>query len=756
MEDRNDETEARERVGTTVGGRWRFDALIGVGGMGAVYRATNVEVESEVALKVLLRKFAANDEVRRRFQAEGRIANKVQHPGVVKILDAGLTDDRCPYFVMEHLRGETLQARWEAHAYRLAPREAVEIAGKLLDVLAKAHEAGVVHRDIKPDNVFLTAAGELKVLDFGIARLHEAAPDVPRRRGKTRIGMPMGTAGFMAPEQATGQWDRVDARTDLWAVGATLFAVLAGETLDELPGGGMGPAPPIRTRLPMLDARVAAIVDRALAPDPAHRWPDASTMRDEIGKALAGLDEKSSAPTLIDTSRAEAEAAPLAAKTVPGAPLGAEARTEIGAPSAATLEREIPLPVVDGRVILPSRKPGPPDPPPGKRKPYLAALILIPILGLGAAGAAIVAIAGHHRTPGHETGQPEGGPPPVPLVEDVHASTSATPPVQPVETTTPAGPSYDGSACPEAEGVVWEKHCGKCVSLGTPETGCKLGTCKRCDLPNAVAACPKPSKPQRCIVGSCKPGFGDCDRNDDDGCEVDLRTSTASCGRCGNACPAADHAAPACSEGACKLVCDPGFADCDGRPGNGCEVKLDTSLAHCGACGHACRAAANQDTACREGACAVSCKPGWGDCNGDPADGCEVKLESSPAHCGACGNVCRAAANQDVACRGGACVASCRPGHADCNGDPADGCETDVSSDDHNCGGCRKACAPPKGGSVSCESGRCKPRCPAGATLKPDTGECVTPAPAPAESDPGVGKPVPPSGDAGSAVPPAQ
>jgi eukaryotic-like serine/threonine-protein kinase len=718
MEDERDDTEARERVGTTVGGRWRFDAVIGVGGMGAVFRATNVEVESEVALKVLLRRFARNDEVRQRFQAEGRIANKIQHPGVVKILDAGVTDDGCPYLVMEHLRGETLQSRWEARGYRLDPREALALVQSLLDVMVKAHEAGVVHRDIKPDNVFLTEGGGVKVLDFGIARLHEAAQAAPRRRGKTRIGMPMGTAGFMAPEQATGQWDSVDARTDLWAVGATLFALLAGETVDELPGGGLGPVPSIRTRLPALDPRVADVVDRALAHQPGDRWPDAATMRAEIGGALAGLPETMAAPAPI-------EAGPPAAKTVPGAPLGVD--------ESAVRRGDLQ--------VAPTAR---------NKKTVVAALVL----GVVMAGGGVVAISRGPRTRGVEVHEAEGGPPPVTtLMSDAEASAqpSSRPVVEPVVTATPVGPHYDGSACADDGGAVWEKHCGKCVTLGRPETGCKLGTCRPCDLPNAVADCPKPGKPQRCVVGACKAGFGDCNRSDDDGCEVDLRASTESCGRCGNRCAGGDHASPACSEGACKLACDPDFADCDRRPANGCEVNTKTSLANCGACGNACKAAANQEATCGGGACAASCKAGFGDCNGNAADGCEVNVKTSTAHCGTCGNACRAGANQEAACRGGACAAACHPGFADCNGNAADGCETDVRKDEHNCGGCGKSCAAPTGGSVSCEAGRCKPHCAGSATFKPDINACVEPPPPPppAEVDAGAPRPPPPAVDGG-------
>src|SRR5262249_23736688 len=150
---------------------FRLDALLGVGGMGAVYRATHVDIESVVAIKVLLGRYASHAEVRERFLGEGRLANKVKHPGAVKIMDSSVAEGGSPYLVMEYLTGASLQKRWEDAGHRFAPRAALDVAAKLLDVLAAAHEAGILHRDIKPDNVFLTEQGEVKVLDFGIARL---------------------------------------------------------------------------------------------------------------------------------------------------------------------------------------------------------------------------------------------------------------------------------------------------------------------------------------------------------------------------------------------------------------------------------------------------------------------------------------------------------------------------------------------------------------------------------------------------------
>ena len=291
---------AARLVGTMLRDKWRLDALIGVGGMAAVYAATHRNGK-RAAIKLLSHDLSDGQATRTRFLREGYVANKVGHPGVVNVLDDDTSEDGRAFLVMELLEGETLKARWMRWKGRMPVQDVLHIAYQLLDVLAAAHDKGIVHRDIKPDNVFLTNDGALKVLDFGVARLRETetAADV------TRSTAMLGTPAFMASEQARSRWEWVDVRTDVWAVGATMFTALTGQfvhtatTVTELLiTAAMQQARPINSVLPDLPESIASIIDRALAFDQAQRWPDARSMQSAIGLALQGLSVETSAGSL--------------------------------------------------------------------------------------------------------------------------------------------------------------------------------------------------------------------------------------------------------------------------------------------------------------------------------------------------------------------------------------------------------------------------------------------------------------------------
>ena len=288
---------AQARVGQVLRGKWRLDRLLGVGGTACVYAATHRNGKRG-AVKLLLAELAADEEARRRFLREGYVANRIEHPGAVAVLDDDTTEDGAVFLVMELLEGQTLEDFCRSRpGGRLDPSEVAFIADKLLDVLTAAHNKGIVHRDLKPENVFLTTKGEVKILDFGIARMHDAAS--PQTMGRmTEVGHIMGTPSFMPPEQALGHGDEIDGRTDLWALGAVMYYTLTGklvhqaETLNKVLLSAMTrTAPPLASAVPGLPQPPAlcAVVDRALSFQREGRFADARLMQQALRGAMATM-----------------------------------------------------------------------------------------------------------------------------------------------------------------------------------------------------------------------------------------------------------------------------------------------------------------------------------------------------------------------------------------------------------------------------------------------------------------------------------
>jgi len=245
---------------------------------------------------------------------------------------------------------------------------------------------------------------------------------------------------------------------------------------------------------------------------------------------------------------------------------------------------------------------------------------------------------------------------------------------------------------------------GECANVAKDEAHC--GTCgSACNPPNAEPKCEFAA----CTWESCSIGFGDCNGQAGDGCEVNLRADVNNCFACGNACSATVvNAIPGCIAGACEISsCEPGFGDCDGDADNGCEEDLSSSVSDCGTCGFAC-SGDNATPSCFQGACDISCLTGFGNCDGNPGNGCEVDLSSNVAHCGACNSGCTASAGNTPYCAGSMCgETTCAPGTGNCDGDPANGCEVDLDDDDANCGACGLACNLPNASMSSCSSGSC-------------------------------------------------
>jgi len=287
--------QAETRLGAVLRGKWRIDKLLGVGGMAAVYEGTHRNGKRG-AIKVLHPMLSADEESRKRFLREGYVANKIDHPGVVSVLDDDIAEDGTVFLVMELLSGQNLSDLTDTRAGdKLSIGEALKIGDALCDVLAAAHEKGVLHRDVKPENLFLTKDGALKVLDFGIASVRESS----HATRLTKTGAAMGTPAFMAPEQALGEWEKVDPRTDVWAIGATLFTLMTGRLVHEAPGLNQlllkamtARARPLREVLPQASMKVAAAVDRALAFEQAARFSDARAMQKALRDAIAELEAR--------------------------------------------------------------------------------------------------------------------------------------------------------------------------------------------------------------------------------------------------------------------------------------------------------------------------------------------------------------------------------------------------------------------------------------------------------------------------------
>ncbi|MFW6023905.1 MAG: protein kinase domain-containing protein, partial [Myxococcota bacterium] len=281
------ETEADPYLGRELLGQFRIEEVIGTGGMGTVYRARQPSLDRDVAIKILHAELAGNAEAVRRFQREARVATALDHPNVVRVLLLGQLDDGSLYLVMEHLSGRSL-GQLVRDEGPLPLERALRIALQICDGVGEAHSHGVVHRDVKPENVVIVHRGRerdfVKVLDFGIARLLWDEQTMV-----TQSGLIFGTARYISPEGASGE--PTDARSDVYSIGVLLYQLLCGET----PFDGDTPVtlllqhvhdtpPDIRERVRVADP-VAEVIMRALRKRPAERFDDAAAFGDALREA---------------------------------------------------------------------------------------------------------------------------------------------------------------------------------------------------------------------------------------------------------------------------------------------------------------------------------------------------------------------------------------------------------------------------------------------------------------------------------------
>jgi serine/threonine protein kinase len=261
-------------------GSFRLEEVLGSGGMALVYRAVDERTGAPAAVKLLADNLAADDAYRRRFQREARLAARLQHPNVVRVLDAGEYDGR-PWLALEYVEGETL-ADLLARRKRLPPAEVIALGRQLAAGLQHAHDAGLVHRDVKPANVLVRADGTATIVDFGIARARDGTE-------LTEHGSIVGTASYLAPELLSG--GPVTAAADLYSLGAVLFEATAGRPLRPaaslaqlVAGAGPPPAPRLHDAAPAVPAELDEAVARCLEPEPADRPASAS----QVAQLLAG------------------------------------------------------------------------------------------------------------------------------------------------------------------------------------------------------------------------------------------------------------------------------------------------------------------------------------------------------------------------------------------------------------------------------------------------------------------------------------
>jgi serine/threonine protein kinase len=280
-------------VGELIAGRYELEELVGTGGMSSVYRAHDRLLERNVALKVLHAQFTGDGEYVERFRREARAVAQLSHPNIVTVIDRGEQDSR-QFIVFEYIPGENLKGLVERTG-PLPERDALRLGLQVARGLAFAHGQGLVHRDVKPQNVLLTEEGRAKVTDFGIARSHDVAG------GLTRTGTVMGTSDYIAPEQARGA--HVDELSDVYSLGAVLYELVTGEV--PFPGDNfvavamrhINEAPPsARERRPDVSPRLDSAIRRAMAKDPGDRFRSMDELAAELQGCLEELDgERASA-----------------------------------------------------------------------------------------------------------------------------------------------------------------------------------------------------------------------------------------------------------------------------------------------------------------------------------------------------------------------------------------------------------------------------------------------------------------------------
>ncbi len=376
-------------TGTLLAGKYRVGARLGGGGMGEVYEAIQEDLGRRVAVKVMSGPMASDPQLLQRFQREARAVAALGHPHIVSVTDFQDNPGEPPFLVMERLVGESLGDLLE-HDPMIDPMRACRIAEQTLSALAAAHDAGLIHRDVKPDNIFVcktdTGSELVKLLDFGVAKALEE-----NQNKLTSTGAVVGTLVYMAPEQARGE--HIDARADVYALGAVLYHMLAGQTpfpattaarllsavCNEIPM-------PLSSMRPDLDPALVGIVQRAMMRDVMQRYPSARTMMSALGAFLRGEPISNQHGYKTDPMSATALAGPAGYTTGAPIPFSGTPVPQHQTPHPHTPQNYFVHPGSGGGVVVPPYAVMPSMPPPRSRSGLVVAMVVLLASIAGAVG----------------------------------------------------------------------------------------------------------------------------------------------------------------------------------------------------------------------------------------------------------------------------------------------------------------------------------------------------------------------------------
>jgi serine/threonine protein kinase len=547
---------------------------LGRGGMGVVHLAMSRGPQGFtklVVLKMMRRQLVGDFESHRMFLEEARISARLTHPNIVdvyEVIDYGET----PTIVMEYLEGQPLSAIMTTPASRPKPSRPLllYVLTKVLAGLGAAHDLrdydgtplNLIHRDASPHNVFVLYDGQVKVLDFGIAKAE-------RSEVETQAGTLKGKIRYMPPEQLLHL--PVDRRVDLFTAGVILWEMLAGrrlwgartddEVIGELSAKRLPPLPKDANVPPEL----AAICARALAPEPADRYATAEELQVDLEAYLATLPERVRAPDLSRFMRESFSDERDSAKWLIDAQIRETMRLEDKVAedyTRAAPRHPPPAPQPQPLPLLPSQ------PPARRRRSKWVGFIALPGVVVVASLLLLAGVfAGGRRN----------------AWDEVRARSVAG---------SNAEGAVGGEICKDGS-----KSCGgACVSVDNPERGCGDEGCSACSVSNATARC---NQFHLCDVAVCHQGFQDCDGDGSNGCEANVRTDPDNCGDCGRKCLPIPHAERGCGDVCTIWRCATGFRDCNTRVGDGCEVDILNDRRNCGHCGQVCAGGRK----CRQGAC---------------------------------------------------------------------------------------------------------------------------------------------------------